>query len=260
MPGEQVGAGPGRGHRLRPGGVRAHIRTALLLGHGHPGQQACLALRRAQPGIVLPGGEQRPEPEGQVGGMAQRRDGRVGHRDRAAMPRLGLRPYEEPGGPGDVHAGGGIGPRRGVQPVADRGAQQDVPGRVELDLVDPVAPRVMGPEHRRVLVGQPGVLLGLPGAGQFTELVQAVPGPPRAFPGGCGQQRRIVRDVVASQRRDLVEHIVGEVRPGGGFPTGDRPRGDRPRGDRQRRHDGDTTVLATPRKPVAMPALYRTDT
>ena len=161
------------------------------------------------------------------------------------MARLGLRPDEELGRPGDVRARGAVRPGRRVQPVADRGAQQHVPGRVELHLVDPVAPRVVGAQHRRMLVGQPGVLLGLPGPGQLAQLVQLSLGPAGAFPAGRRQQRRIVRDVVAGQQRDLVEHIVGQMRPGGGL---------------QRRHEVTITCWPPPGNPPRWCAVYRAET
>ena len=74
------------------------------------------------------------------------------------MARLGLRPDVELGGAGRVRAGPLIGPGRRVQAVADGGAHECMPGGVELHLVDPVAPPVVAAQHRRMLVGQPGLL------------------------------------------------------------------------------------------------------
>ena len=166
MPGEEVGARAGAGRGLGPGGVRPHVRPALLLGHGHPGEQALLGLRRAEARVVAAGLEQRLEPPGQRRRVPQGRDDRVRHGDRAAMAGLGLRPDVELGGAGRVGAGPAIGPGGRVQAVADGGAHQRMPGGVELHLVDPVAPPVVAARHRRMLVGEPGLLAGGGGAGQ----------------------------------------------------------------------------------------------
>ncbi len=75
------------------------------------------------------------------------------------VPGLELAHQVEPGRPGHVRAGAGLGdPRRAVQPPAHRRAHQPVPRRVELDLVDAVAVAVVGVQHRRVGVGEAGVL------------------------------------------------------------------------------------------------------
>ncbi len=83
-----------------------------------------------------------------------------------------------------------------MQPVADRDCQQLVPGRVEVDLVDPVATRIVAAQHRLIDVGQPGLLLRPGGPGQPTELVQLVGDPAAALAVHRRQQGRIVSDVV----------------------------------------------------------------
>jgi len=80
--------------------------------------------------------------------------------------------------------------------MAHRGLQQGVPGRVEFDFVDPVAARVMAAQDRRVLVRQPRLLLGFPGAGQAAELMQLGGGPRRALAAERGEQRGVVGDVM----------------------------------------------------------------
>ncbi len=166
VPGEQVAAVARRRVGHGPGGVGPDVRAALLLGHRHPGQQAGLAVGHGQAGLVGARGQQRLVAGGQGGLVAQGRHAGVGHRDRAAVAGLGLGPDEELGRPGHVRAGPLVGPGRGVQAVPDRGGHQLVPGRMEVDLVDPVAARVVGAQHRLVHVGQPGLLLGAGRAGQ----------------------------------------------------------------------------------------------
>ena len=84
-----------------------------------------------------------------------------------------------------------------MQAVADRDGHQLVPGRVEVDLVDPVAPCVVRAQHWPVDVRQPGMLLGAGGAGQPSELVQLAGDPVAALPAHGREQRVVVGDVVA---------------------------------------------------------------
>ncbi len=212
VPGQHVRPGPGTGGGLGAGGVGPHVAAALLLGHGHAGQQAALAFGRAQAWVVGPGDQQRLEPARQFRCVPQGGYHRVGHRDGAAVARLCLGPYVELRGPGHVGARPLVRPRCRVQPVADRGLHQGVPGGVELDLVDPVAVPVVAAQHRRVLVGQPGLLLRVRAAGQVPKLVQFPGGPPGAFPLDRLQQGRIGGHVVAGQRRHLVADLMGSVR------------------------------------------------
>ena len=83
------------------------------------------------------------------------------------MTRLGLRPREEAGRAAQVGvrvAGLLLLPGRGLQPVADRSLHEPVPRRVELHLVDAVAPAVVRHQLGVVAVGQHPVLAGLLGA------------------------------------------------------------------------------------------------
>ena len=86
-------------------GVGAHVGAALLLGHPHPGEGAALARRRRVARVIGGGEDVRLPLGGQLGLGAQRRDHRVGHRDRAADPGLGLGEAHEGGAAGDVGAG-----------------------------------------------------------------------------------------------------------------------------------------------------------
>ena len=114
-----------------------------------PARAPALPRRRRVARVVAGGEEARLPLGGQLRLGAQRRDHRVGHRDRAADPGLGLRHAHEGGAAGDVGAGPRVLPGRAVQLVLDRGAQQLVPGGVELDLVDAVAVAVVGLQLRR---------------------------------------------------------------------------------------------------------------
>jgi hypothetical protein len=197
-------AGVGGGGRVGP-----HVRSALLLGHPHAGEQSALGGRGAQARVVLPGGQQRLVERAQPGVVAQRRHHRVGHRNRTGMPRLDLRPDEQPGRPGHVCSGPVVGPRRSGQAFPDGDPHQLVPGRVELDLVDPVPEPVVGAQPRLVPVGVGGPLLRLGGAGELPEPVQVTDGPRRTLPRDPGEQRGIGGDVVVDQGRRLVENLMG---------------------------------------------------
>ena len=171
---------PGQGvlavgrERLGPRGVGADVRAALLLGHAHAGQAARLRGGLAQASVVRRG----PQPglplccDGRVG--AQCRDRCVGHRDRAAVAGLDLRPDQEAG---RAHAGGRPCRRRG--PTVPR-----------------AVPRRRRPRAARARRGgsrprRPGCRSGHgsagPGDGCWPRVPSAVPAPtrpaPRARPG-----------------------------------------------------------------------------
>jgi len=74
----------GLGHRR----VGPHVRPALLLGHGHAGQQAPLAGRRTQAGVVVQRGQARLPVGRQLGLGPKRRNDGVGHRDGTPKARL----------------------------------------------------------------------------------------------------------------------------------------------------------------------------
>ena len=163
--------------------------------------------------VVGPGREQRrPLLRDRVVGP-QRRHGGVRHRDRAAVPRLGLRPREEAGRAPQVGvrvAALLLLPRRRLQAVADRALHQPVPRRVELDLVDAVAEAVVRRQLGVVAVGEHAVLAGLLGAGlgaERGELLDEVGRPVAGDRLGEGDVGR--DDVVADQRRRLVGGHAG---------------------------------------------------
>ncbi len=206
VPGESVGAVAGR---LGARGVRADVRTTLLLGHRHARDQAPLAGRRAQPVVVLGGRQQRFEGRGQVGAVPQGGHGRVGHRDRAGVARLHLTPDVELRRARHVRTGLLPAPRRGVQAVRDGHRHQVVPVRVELDLVDAVPHSVVRTQHGRILVDDPAPLLGALAARQHAELADLALRPARALPVQAFEQRGILGDVVVGEGGDLVGHLMG---------------------------------------------------
>ncbi len=199
-----LGAGAAAVDRPGDGGVGADVGAALLLGHPHPGEGACLPVGRGV-GRVVGGGEEARLPlGGQLRLGSQRRDHRIGHRDRAADPGLGLRHAHEGGAAGDVGARPRVLPRRAVQFVSDRDPQQLVPGGVELGDVDPVAETVVGAQLRAVLVGEPAQFLRRAAAGVLADGGDPLPRPtrrPRARPprpASCRSRRRCSRPAAAA--------------------------------------------------------------
>ena len=110
-----------------------------------------------------------------------------------------------------MRAGAWVRPRRRVQAVADRRVHEGVPGGVELHLVHPVAVPVVAAQHRRVLVGEPGVFLGAGLAREHPDLVQAAGSPASALPVHGFEQGRVGRHVVTGERRHLVADLMGRM-------------------------------------------------
>ena len=80
-----------------------------------------------------------------------------------------------------MRAGPVVGPRRGVQAMADRHFHQLVVGGVVFDFVDAVPIAVVGVQDRLVAIGQLAPALCLPAAGQRAELGDLVEAPLPAF-------------------------------------------------------------------------------
>ncbi len=102
-----------------------------------------------------------------------------------------------------------------MQTPADGGVHQPVPRGVQLDVVDPVPVAVVGPQHRRVRVGQPGVLAGLRRAdepGQRLERRQRVS---RALAGDRLDEHGIARERVESRQRRRLVPVAAGLRHGG---------------------------------------------
>src|SRR5258708_2753926 len=94
----------------------------------------------------------------------------------------------------------------------DRAAQQVVPGRVELDLVDPVSEPVVGPQDREVALGAAGVLARLDAAGEGPRLTRALDAPLAALALERLAQRHVdLEQVDRLQRGRLVEDLAGGV-------------------------------------------------
>ena len=190
-------------------GVRAHVRAALLLGHRHAADRPRLVRGRAKLAVVVEREEARLPLGRDVRLLSQRRNHRVGHRDRAANPGLRLREAHEAGRARDVGARLGLAPRQRVQPEADPLRHQLVPGRVEIDLVDAVPEAVVRLQRRLVLVRLTAPALGLCGAGEASDLADLLGRPLGAFAAQCLDQHAIgLEDVVAFERRGLVEDLV----------------------------------------------------
>ena len=100
-----------------------------------------------EPLVVGEGEEPRLPLGGQLGLLADRRDHRVGHRDRAHHAGLDLGQEHRAGRSRHVGAWAGLQPGVGVDGVGDADLHHLVPRRVELDLVDPVAEAVVGSER-----------------------------------------------------------------------------------------------------------------
>ncbi len=190
--------------------VAAHVRAALLLGHAHAERDRALVGQRQEARVVVARDDARQPGRGQRRVGAQRRRDRVGHRHRAQHRGLAFGEQHEAGGTLEVRAGAG-GPRRAVQPVAQRRGHQRVVARVELDLVDAVAKAVVGMQLRWPRVGQPGVL-----EHRRRAALEAQRGQPGAVEAGQQVRERIAQrpvarpQVVVDERRRLVGDFVGE--------------------------------------------------
>ena len=127
--------------------------------------------------------------------------------------------------------GCGLAPGQAVDLALDRAAQQPVPGRVELDLVDPVAVAVVGAQDRLVALGAPAVLARLDAPGDRAGLAGAVDAPAAALALERLLQRQVdLEQVDRLQRRRLVEDLaggIGDVDRGhdSGAAAGQRPLG-----------------------------------
>ena len=191
-------------------GVRADVGAALLLGHRHAGDQAALAERRPQAGVVA----------GRWSAAARTaRRGRASWRSAgttAYVIEIGHRWPASAWAPGENLAARatcapGRSSRHGApcSPCVDRGRHQLVVVREVVDLVDPVAVPVVGAQDGRVLVGEPALLLRLLAAGQRAELAHLVLGPAGALAVQALEQGRVVGSVVTDERRRLVGDLVG---------------------------------------------------
>src|SRR5699024_4872196 len=108
--------------------------------------------------------------------------------------------------------GARVGPGAGVRAVGDRVAHHPVVGGMELDLVDAVAPAIVGVQYRRAGVGQLRVALIVGRADQGPNLGDLVYRPVRAVPADGLDQGCVGGELVdVHARGGLVEHLVGGV-------------------------------------------------
>ena len=204
-----LGAGAATVQRCRRGRVGAHVRAALLLGHPHPAERARLLGRRSQVAVVGERAEARLPLGGELGLVSQRRDRRVGHRQRTADTGFGLR-GDEHRRAGDMRARLRLAPRQRVQAEADPGTEQLVPGRMELDLVDAVAEAVVGAQLRRVLVRLEAPADRLRRAGEGADLDRPGLGPLSALAAKRLDQHPVGAErVVTRERQALVDDLMG---------------------------------------------------
>ena len=196
-------------------GVRPHVGAALLLGHRHAHERAVVVARARD--ARLPLGRE-------LGLLAQRRDRRVGHRDRAHDARVDLAPDEEQRRAHGVAARLRVPPGQRMDLALDRLAQAPVPGGVELDRVDAVAVAVVRPQHRLVALGALGVLERLGRTGQLAGVAQAVDPPAAALALERLAEREVgLEDVVRRERRRLILDAVRaglrDLHPDGSLPA-----------------------------------------
>ena len=112
----------------------------------------------------------------------------------------------------DEVAGLGLGrfPGQRMESVTDRQVEELVPGRMELDLVDPVAVSVVSSKFGGVAIGEEAPLVHLRGCHPSPEFSDRVHGPAAAVPlEGVDQGRFRSRNVVAIERGRLVQDLVG---------------------------------------------------
>src|SRR4029079_6588857 len=98
---------------------------------------------QAQPRVVIERGHERLPLRGQARRLANRGHCRVRHGDRTSMAALDLGPDVESRRASRVGAGPWLAPGERVEAVTDSDLHQLVPGRMELDLVDPLTEAIV---------------------------------------------------------------------------------------------------------------------
>ena len=196
------------GGRPRDGRVRAHVGAALLLRHRHAAQRSALLGGRPQAEVVLQRRQQRLPTFGKLRLRPKRRNRGVRHRDRTAVSGLDLRHQKEQRRACDLCAGPGFAPGERVKAVLDARPHQQVPGRMELDLVDSVPEAVVGAQPRRLLVREAAPLERF-GGKKGAERSRSLRGPPGALAlEGFDERPVLEEEVVADERRRLIRSPV----------------------------------------------------
>ena len=180
--------------------------------------------RRAGPrlvsGVRRPGSYSRLVSSGSYaaarsGAVAQRRDHRVGHRDRAGVAGLDLGPDVEAGGPGHVRARPVVGPRR-RRPGPRRRPRSISRCQDGWNSTSSTRWPYRSWVSRRgsYRLASSAQRCGSAVPASLPSRCRSPTAQRRALPGDAGQQRRVGRDVVVDQRRRLVEDLVGSTHPG----------------------------------------------
>src|SRR5439155_20231492 len=108
-----------------------------------------------------------------------------------------------------VGPGLSLSPWKAVDGPVDRSGQQPMPGRVQIDLVDPVAVAIVGGQPGFVALGPAPVLPRLPGARDDPGLAHGVSRPASALALERLLQRQVGAEYISGlQRRRLVEQLA----------------------------------------------------
>ncbi|MNI43119.1 hypothetical protein D3C73_974400 [compost metagenome] len=193
---------------LGAGGVGAHVRAALLLGHGHAKGHARLVPRRAH-GRVVTAGQNTVDPR-----LARRRIGLqgrhrgVGHGHGATGARIRLPGQEQDGRVQQMPVRRPV-PGAGGDPCAQSQIHQLMIGRMKGHLVDPAAIAVVGVQHGRNPIGLHAPVDHLGRAAAAAQIGQPLD-MPRPAPVAHGVvQRPVAREQVdVLQRRNLIGHLM----------------------------------------------------
>ena len=189
-------------------GVGADVGAALLLRHAHAHGDGCLAFHGDEARVVECGRQLGPPGRLQRSITAQGRCHRIAHGHRAQHRRLGLGEQHEGRGARDVRTRPTC-PRRAVQAMFQRAAQQRVVAGVELHLIHAAAHSVVRVQHGRVRVGQARVHLHVRAAGLGAQGDEGCGGQ-----GGRVQRQGVLQrsvgmeQVDAAEGRRLVEDLV----------------------------------------------------
>ena len=101
-------------------------------------------------------------------------------------------------------------PREGMKTVSDRQVEKPVPGRMEINLVDPIAITVMSSEFGGVAVGEKAPLVDLGGCDPPPEFPDRVDGPSGVAALQCVDQGRLrCGQVVMVEGGGLIQDLVG---------------------------------------------------
>ncbi len=207
MPGQGIQAVPA--DRLGAGGVGAHVRAALLLGHGHAHGHARLLARRAHRPVIA-AGQHAFDPR-----LAHRRiglkrcDRGVGHGHGATGPRIRLSGQKQDSRVQQMPIRRPV-PGAGGQPRPQPQIHQLVIGRMKRHLVDPAAIAVVGVQHRRDAIGLHAPVDHLGRSAATAQIAQ-----PLDMPASAPMAHRVMQSPVAReevdvlQRRNLIGHLMG---------------------------------------------------